>query len=373
MRRPPLHLAALLFAVSLLPACSMQPVVEADYNPGVYAVEGQYIWDSWIVEDEGTLHRYALSAPTEGYGPNDRHQHAFVRHAISKDGGRSWEDLGPAIEPQPKGTWPDHVIWTSSVMLRKDPKGRKEFLMFITGRSGGNEDWTQQIGLARSRDGHNYSVPEVILSPEESHGYDITDGDGIIMAWRDPFVIQDPKDSRWHMLFSAKSKDECGIIRPTVGHAVAEDESLTRWRLEPPMELPQYYRQVEVPYMLHRGDNYYLFVSTQANPRMQENAGKEAAFRGYVSENIDGPWELIYQDTDRVYGHKIYAPTLFEKARGSGDYGAVTFFSEDTGCPITGTPIVDIDWDTEGLPRFEFDRDLGPCLIQSPASTGARQ
>jgi hypothetical protein len=164
-----------LFAVSLLPACALQPVVEAEYPPGVYAVEGQYIWDSWIVEDEGTLHRYALSAPTEGYGPNDRHQHAFVRHATSRDGGRSWKDLGPAIEPQPKGTWPDHVIWTSSVMLRKDAKGEKEFLMFITGRSGGDNDWTQQIGLARSRDGHNFSVPEVILSPEESHGYDITE------------------------------------------------------------------------------------------------------------------------------------------------------------------------------------------------------
>lgn len=372
MRRPLYRLTALLFAALLLPACSTQPMVEADYPPGVYAVAGQYIWDSWIVEDEGTLHRYALSAPSQGYGPNDRHQHAFVRHATSKDGGRSWVDLGPAIEPQPKGTWPDHVIWTSSVMLRKDAQGETEFLMFITGRSGGDEDWTQQIGLARSTDGQNFSVPEVILSPEEIQGYDITDGDGIIMAWRDPFVIRDPKDNRWHMLFSAKSKDKCGVIRPTVGHAVAKDESLTRWRLEPPMELPQYYRQVEVPYMLIRDGNYYLFVSTQANPRMEENAGKEAAFRGYVGENIDGPWKLIYEDTDRVYGHKIYAPTLFEKARGSGDYGAVTFFSEDTGCPITGTPIVDIDWDAQGRPRFEFDQDLGPCLIQGSASAEAR-
>jgi hypothetical protein len=87
-----------------------------------------------------------------------------------------------------------------------------------------------------------------------------------------------------------------------------------------------------------------------------------------VSTNIDGPWKLIYTNSDWVYGHKIYAPTLFETARGSGDYAAATFFSEDTGCPITGAPIVDIDWDAEGLPRFEFDQDLGPCLIQNSAS-----
>ncbi|MEJ2692387.1 MAG: hypothetical protein P8166_04830 [Candidatus Thiodiazotropha sp.] len=151
MRRPLRHLAALLFAVLLLSASSTQPVVEAGYPSGVYAVKGQYIWDSWIVADEGILHRYALSTPTEGYGPNDRQQHA--------------------------------------------------------------------------------------------------------------------------------------------------DKSFTRWRLEPPMQLPQYYRQVEVPYMLHRGGNYDLFVSTQANPRMEENAGKEAAYRGYVSTNIDGPWKLIYTNS----------------------------------------------------------------------------
>jgi len=67
-------------------------------------------------------------------------------------------------------------------------------------------------------------------------GYDITDGDGIIMAWRGPFLIQDPADGRWHMLFSAKSKDSCGVIRPTVGHAVADDGSFTfqlhKFRLE---------------------------------------------------------------------------------------------------------------------------------------------
>jgi len=366
MRRPFLRLIALLFTWSLF-----VPAV-ADYPPGVYAVEGQYIWDSWIVEDEGTLHRYALSAPTKGITPNERHQHAFVRHAVSKDSGASWKDLGAAIEPQPMGTWPDHVIWTSSVLLRKDAEGKKEFLMFITGRSGGDEDWTQQIGLARSRDGQHFSVPEVILSPQETLGYDISDGDGIIMAWRDPFLIRDPKDGRWHMLFSAKSKDGCGVIRPTVGHAVAEDESLTHWSLRPPMELPQYYRQVEVPYMLHRNGRYYLFVSTQANPRMEANAGKEAAFRGYVGDSITGPWSLIYEDSDRVYGHKIYAPTLFEKKHGSGDYGAVTFFSEDTGCPITGTPIVDIRWDAQGLPRFEFDQDLGSCLSLSPTYAEAR-
>lgn len=352
--------------VALFIGFPLTPALAA-YPPGVYAVDGQYIWDSWIVEDQGTLHRYALSAPIAGYTPNQRHEHAFVRHAISTDGGKRWRDLGPAVTPQSHGIWPDHVVWTSSVMLRRNAKGEKEFLMFITGRSNA-DGLTQRIGLTRSKDGQHFSVPEVILNPIESAGYDITDDDGIIMAWRDPYVIQDPKDGRWHMLFSAKSKDGCGVIRPTVGHAIADDDTLSQWTLQSPMTLPQYYRQVEVPYMLIHNGKYYLFDSTQANPLVDNNAGKEAAYRGYVGDSITGPWKLIYEDTDRVYGHKIYAPTLFEKKRGSGNYAAVTFFSEDTGCPITGTPIVDIRWDGD-TPQFEFAEDLGPCLNKTPVMT----
>lgn len=356
-------------AAVLLTCLLLDPAMAA-YPPGVYAVEGQYIWDSWIVEDEGVLHRYALSAPKKGYTPNQRHEHAFVRHAISRDGGLSWEDEGPAVTPQPKGTWPDHVVWTSSVMLHKNGKGEKEFLMFITGRSEEDGE-TQRIGLTRSKDGQHFSVPQVILNPSETMGYDITDGDGIIMAWRDPFLIQDPTDGRWHMLFSAKSKDSCGVIRPTVGHAVADDGSFTQWTLRRPMRLPQYYRQVEVPYMLQRNGKYYLFVSTQANPLEPNNVGKETAYRGYEGDSITGPWTLVYDQTDRIYGHKIYAPTLFERHHGKGDYAAVSFFSGDTGCPITGTPIVDIHWDGQ-VPEFEFAEDLGPCLKQAPAAVTAQ-
>jgi beta-fructofuranosidase len=358
-----MHRLLVSFVAALFAGLLSLPAAAA-YPPGVYAVPGQYIWDSWIVEDDGVLHRYALSAPKSGYTPNERHEHAFVRHAISTDGGLTWDDRGPAVTPQPTGTWPDHVVWTSSVKLRKNTKGEKEFLMFITGRSEA-DGMTQRIGLTRSKDGQHFSVPEVILNPSETLGYAITDADGIIMAWRDPYLIQDSTDGRWHMFFSAKSKDSCGVIRPTVGHAVADDDSLSQWTLQPPMVLPQYYRQVEVPYMLQRDGEYYLFVSTQANPLMETNAGKEAAYRGYVGDSITGPWTLIYEDTDRIYGHKIYAPTLFEKPRGSGDYAAVSFFSEDTGCPITGTPIVDVRWDDQG-PAFEFAEDLGSCLAQPP-------
>lgn len=328
--------------------------------PGIYAVPGQYIWDSWIVEDEGILHRYALSASIK-YIPNERHQHAFVRHAISVDGGLSWIDEGPAVTPVTNHSWPDHVIWTSSIMLRREG-AKKEFLMFVTGRST-EDGWTQRIGLARSADGYHFGPPELILSPTQAFNYDISDDDGIIMAWRDPYVIQHPRSREWHMFFSAKMRDEAGQIRPTVGHAIAKDAGFAAWELRPPLRLPHYYHQLEVPYMIHRNGRFYLFVSTQNHPLKDNNKDKQTDYRGYVSETMTGPFEPVYSHhhQDKVYGHKIYAPTLFQRPGGSGDYAAVAFFSGDTPHPLTGTPIIPIQWRGH-TPEFLFWEALSESL-----------
>lgn len=371
----------------LLQGCATVPPAQETPPPlptekvtpaGVYAVNGQYIWDSWLLADSDErgkfLHRYALSAPSRDYTPNERHLHAFVRHAVSRNGGVTWKDLGPAITPSgEKGVWPDRCVWTSSILLR-EVKGQKLYLMFITGLNSQtpdgkpNDGLIQQIGLATSRNGHTFDQPRVILSPDDSKaaelGYDISADDGIVMAWRDPFVFQDPPSGTWHMLFSAKTKDACGTVHPTVGHAVARDDTLRNWELQAPLALPQYYRQLEVPYLIHRENRYYLFVSTQNNPTMHNNRDKEAAFRGFVADAPAGPWSLLYrydqdQQTDKIYGHQIYAPTIFKRA--SGEYGAVTFFSLDTGCPLTGTPIVAIEWAGD-TPLFRFARDLGCCI-----------
>jgi len=326
----------------------------------IYTVKGQYIWDSWIVEDEGILHRYALSASIE-YIPNERHQHAFVRHAISQDNGLSWIDKGPVITPESNGEWPDLVIWTSSILLRKDGNGKKEFFMFITGRNK-EDGWGQRIGLVRSADGYQFGPPEQLLSPAEVFNYDITDDDGIIMAWRDPQVIQEKKTGIWHMFFSAKKKEPDGSVRPTVGHATTTDDSFSNWELQPPLNLPHYYQQLEVPYMIHRNGKYYLFVSTQNHPLKEDNKDKQADYRGYMSDNITGPWEAVYGHKDKIYGHKIYAPTIFEFPRGSSEYAAVSFFSGDTPYPLTGTPIVPIEWDGD-CPEFMFRKTLHQYLF----------
>jgi hypothetical protein len=353
----------------------------------LYQVNGQYIWDNWIVADNGKLHRYALSASSTEYKPQERHGYAYLRYAFSEDGKKTWHDKGAVLEKSDaiplnneSYLWPNLVIWSGSALLHQDRMGNKEFILFFTGRSQEDEkieDLFQRIGVATSKNGQDFTI-KAIFSPEDqcftsqkaentckTICYDITDDDGIIMAWRDPYVFQDKNNpQKWHMIFAAKSKDGCGAIRPTVGHAVAEtkeNESLieVEWQLQRPFELPQYYRQLEIPNIIYRKGKYYLFVSTQNNPRMTSNEEKEAAYRGYVAENITGPWKLVYGDTDKIYGHNIYGITVFENQ--NGNYAAVGFYSEETKCALTGTPLIKICWNGE-MPKFIFEEAIEGCI-----------
>src|SRR5512135_1037754 len=323
---------------------------------GVYRAEGFYLWDNCVLEDAGELHRYALSAPAD-VPPEKRHDHASLRHAVSADGGASWEDRGIALQANRSGAWPDLAIWTYHAVLRGAPSERKEFLLFVTGRSKADGE-LQRIGLARSADGHHFSPPKVVLNPTTKNGYNITDCDRVVMAWRDPFVFLDRRDGRWHMLFAAKAAAASGEAIATVGHAIAQDDNLEQWELQPPLQLPRHYHQLEVPSLVWRRGWYYLFVSTQDRPREADNAAKQAAFRGYVAPSLSGPWKLVYRVTDRIYGHEIYAPHVFERKSRDREYAAVAFFSEGATLPITGTPIIPIEWkQDEALPweRPVFD------------------
>jgi hypothetical protein len=147
------------------------------------------------------------------------------------------------------------------------------------------------------------------------------------------------------------------------------------WELREPLKLPKHYLQLEVPYMIHREGYYYLFVSTQNQPTEPDNKDKQAAYRGYRAPSITGPWQPLYAgvlpkwvddvfpdsdkiELDKIYGWQIYAPTVFEKSQGSGEYAAVAFFSVMDRYQLTGTPIVEIDWsqkiDDVPVPIFRF-------------------
>ncbi len=324
---------------------------------GSLDVPGNWIWDSSVVEHNGVLYRYALSA-SKKWSRDERHDHAELRLATLGARDATWQDKGIVIEAEQDAEWPNLVIWTSNAIVRLTEDGAFEFVLAITGRNI-DDGYLQRIGIAKSMNGVKFTPPKMVLAPEgpnvAERGYDVTDlnpSKEVIMAWRDPYLFLDPNDERWHLFFAAKplNPNPLGPVG-TVGHAVASDSTLEVWELLQPLDLPQHYHQLEVPSVIYRGGEYFLFVSTQNNPLMKTNFDKEAAFRAYRADSITGKWKSIYEGSDLVHNHKIYAPTIFQREDGS--FWAVAFYSEDTPWHIIGTPIVPLQWH-DNSPRLQF-------------------
>lgn len=393
------------------PSCSKT----APLPEGGYKVEGQYIWDGWLMDavenGKPVLFRYALSA-NANLKPSERHDVAAVRFASSRDAGRSWKDEGLIFSPRTDGVWPNQAVWTSNTMIIDGT-----WYLWMTGRS--REDYVpgkprqgmgtlQKIGRATSKDGRTWSQPEVLLDGTTSEalqlGYDVTEDDKVFTAFRDPMVFKDPDfstNNKLHMVFATKERvtfsdgeRKAIAVLPTVGHAISTDKTgdFKKWELQRPLRLPHYnalndydlsrlqspakIRQVEVPYVVNRVDrngktHTYLFISTQHNPEEPTNDLKQAAFRGYVSANgLTGPFEPLYKndetrpfptEPDKIYGSELYAATVSEHAvpGGKTEYFSATFFSEQTKWPLTGTPMYPIVWNetvTPAAPHFKFPK-----------------
>jgi sucrose-6-phosphate hydrolase SacC (GH32 family) len=321
------------------------------------------LWDNWLVEDGGTLFRYSLFATNDSEVIH--HQRAAVMLATSKDGGKTWKKEGPALLPfkDRPGTFPDYVVWSSSVLKAKAGAG-KEFRMFFTGRNEA-EGLIQGIGLAVSRDAKEWKVVKRVLSPFDPRvaalGYDITDDDGVFPAFRDPFVFVDD-DGKSHMYFAAKMKRADGSIVATVGHATSTDRGHEEWKLEKPLVFPKYYHQTEAPQVIRKDGKIFLFISTQDDANKLNNMDKKCAFRGFVSTGgPTGPWEPLYSrgeapfpsKPEKIYGPELYASTVFEDGEGSGRYRVGSFFSEHTKWPFANLPLYEISW-KGGKPYFGF-------------------
>jgi len=254
----------------------------------------RYLWDNWACrrKADGLIHRFALTAP-RSLRPEERHAHAEIHRWTSADGA-DWTPHGPVLARRP--AWSGCATDLGARMA-----------LFFTGVEPEPER-RQTIRAAFSTDGETFTEhPAPLLEPSTQHGYDTGDADGVIMAWRDPFVFRD-QSGAWRMLFSAKNEGSC------VGQAAAEDDSLTRWKLLPPLDLPARYPQMELPGVMHAKDAVYCLVSTTD------------AVRAYRAATLDGPWEPAGEEGDLVLNRDtgIYAATLL-----AGENLAMGFHTAD--------------------------------------------
>ena len=175
--------------------------------------------------------------------PDERHTHAEIALYTASKHDPGWQDHGVVLstsgEPM---SWDSGVIWSGSALEYDNT-----LLLAYTGISEASKsnDLFQRIGLA-VYDPIDHSFERLsanpILDPEaleaEKLGYDLTDYDGQIMAWRDPKLWKDPDDGTLHMFFAAKrrcpSADRQGQIEAVIGHARMKDQSLINGSYFPP-------------------------------------------------------------------------------------------------------------------------------------------
>ena len=308
---------------------------------GTIDAGSHYLWDNWLChfEKDGLLHRFSLAAPRT-LESAERHFHAAIHHWTTSDG-KQWRYRGIAVERGLPDSFDGQAAW-SGCAVDLGPC----LALFYTGLGVG-DDRRQTIAVAFAEDGlHFTKQARPILEPGgEELGYHLGDEDGVVMAWRDPFVFQPPDSGEWHMVFSAKR--ERPVCRGGFAHAVALDQSLLRWELRPPIDLPNCYHQMECPAILYQGDYVYCVASTK-DRAVDGAAEANTAIRAWRATKLEGPWEPAGaggRDLILDHDHNLYAAT-FVRLPGEGNQVYATgFFSEsDDVRAYTWAPIMPVVW-----------------------------
>lgn len=286
-------------------------------------LDTHYLWDSWIVDDGDRYHLYVLQAPRSIGGPEHRHTHATVGHAVSADL-VTWDYRGTCLEPAESG-FDDLAIWTGSVTRDGD-----RWRMFYTAvNTGGLHVFDQRIGSAVSTDLHHWqrvgNDSPVAPDPRWYKTLGLvpppfpTDADlaGRSETWRDPLAIEDPDGNGWHLLITARSAAADRNDDGVVAHATGPD--LDHLTLGPPLCAPGAgFGQLEV-LQSRQIDGRWVLVFT-CHP--QEMTAERIARTGsYCTWSVPSPGPLGPWDIDRarpfIAEPELFAAPLVQRRDGS--------------------------------------------------------
>jgi beta-fructofuranosidase len=257
-----------------------------------------WVWDSWVADDGDRYHLFFLQAPRSLGDPAQRHVHATVGHATSRDL-VTWHYLGQCLGPSETG-FDDLAIWTGSVL-----RAEGRWWMFYTAIStAGHHVFDQRIGAAVSEDLHSWRrVSDQPTLPVDRRWYKTlhleppgTTGPDLTMAsetWRDPLVLPDPDGHGWHMLLTARAvgakRNDDGIV----AHARSED--LTRWRVVEPLCRPGAgFGQLEVLQSKVIDGRAVLVFTCEPQEMTPERvaASGECCIWSVPGPGVLGPWDI---------------------------------------------------------------------------------
>ncbi len=294
-----------------------------------------FLWDAWSYMEEHVIHLYCLAisrlkpdgTPMQ---PSERNNFPFhIRHFTSKNNGHCWKDEGCFLDIGAfSGQHNYHTIWSGSV--ERLPDGSK--LVAFTGleKVDSSHTFLQNISLAVSHDGYAIDrIPDVAISSPRRDWVQITnlgyyldvqerlgstegEGEGPILAWRDPFIFLDKKE-QINLIWGGKvSPRESALVRAVLQENGA---SYKIAKLFPPITVPDgsEFTQLELPKVLFDKENdlYYLLISS-CN-RLYEGQSDEEVDKGvriYTSDSINGPWESLGRKI--LNSEKLFGPTVLK-------------------------------------------------------------
>jgi beta-fructofuranosidase len=276
-----------------------------------FELADHWVWDLWIADDGTDFHMFYLHAPKSLGNPHLRHRNARIGHAISRDLSR-WIDRGPVLSPGAEGGFDSTATWTGSVI--KGPDGL--WRMFYTGArflpDGRN---IESIGMATSADLDVWTKVDGPILEADSRWYELLgDSSWPELAWRDPWVFEDPDGEGWHMLLTARSKTGAVDERGVVGHAVSMD--LVTWLAQPPLSEPgSGFTHLEVLQTVETGEHRMLVFSCGAEKLSDEHRALTATGGVWIvgARSLTGPFEIA---SARLLSDEVYAGRVVRRRDG---------------------------------------------------------
>lgn len=280
------------------------------------------IWDAWPIQNadgtpavfaDGITLWMALGAP-QFADPDERHSHARI-HLLARSAA-GWTHLGPALAD---GFSPGSREWSGSALLASD---RTTLTLFFTatGRRGeATPSFEQRLFRAEAtleRTDGSYRLIEwralreiIARDPAYYMASDAGAGAvGTIKAYRDPAYFRDPADGSHHIFFAASLAGSSSAFNGAVGSAVALDDSLERWLIQPPViSADTLNNELERPHAIFHQGRYYLFWSTQRHVFNPDGMVGPTGLYGMVSERLSGGWRPL-NGTGLVFANPAEAP-----------------------------------------------------------------
>lgn len=253
----------------------------------------QWVWDFWFAVDGAEVHIFYLRADRALQDPDLRHWNVSIGHSVSQDL-RNWTTLPPVMAPALAAQSPDScTTWTGSIILHQDL-----WHMFYTGTSRHEDGLVQRICLATSSDLHHWEKhSQRDWVPLDPRWYDpLALSRWHDQSWRDPWVVRDPSDGRFHMFITCRVNDGPVDGRGAIGHACSTD--LAHWEVQKPLLAPGWFAEMEVPQIERIGARYYLLCSVSAryHSAARRQGMSDAPRSGtiyFVADSLTGPYRTL--------------------------------------------------------------------------------